>query len=165
MADPHRGRATARWHGLRWWAAAALLLVGLAWLGLHVLRLGFSESLYPTRGSFAFFVTITEPVIRDFPSPDAVEAPVYHYGVGDGPKPPDQSVSYRSRQPAVALEAAVLQHLRASGYGAEEAKDVKDAQDTSERIFVRGTDALYLYLAPAAGGHTDVEARLLLGVR
>lgn len=147
------------------WAAGALLLVGLAWLGLHVLRLGFSESLYPARGSFAFLITITEPVIRDFPAPGAIEAPVYHYGVGDGPKPPDQSVSYRSRLPAAALEAAVREHLRASGYGVEEARDERDAPDMSARVFVRGSEALYLYLAPTGDGHTEVEARLLLGVR
>ncbi len=82
----------------------SVLALGLAAsLTLYSLALSFSESVRSERGTFAHFVTITEPVIRSFPVYGAANELEYHFGCGDGPKLPDQAISYRSRLPVEEL--------------------------------------------------------------
>src|SRR5688572_218906 len=105
------------------WSGIAFLFVFAACLFLYALKLGFTESLYSRRGSFAFFVTITEPVIRTFPVLDPTSDPQYHSGCGDGPKLPDQAISYRSRLPNSELLARAQRHATSCGYTLSAVRD------------------------------------------
>src|SRR5690606_23377981 len=100
-------------------------------------------------GSFAFLVTVDEPVIRDFPTHGAIGEPLYHHGSGDGPKLPDQALSYRSRLPAAQLLALSQEHIRASGYAPHPTPGAPGL------VFVSGTNVLHLRIAPADDDHAQ----------
>jgi hypothetical protein len=136
-----------------WLGVVSFVCVG-AFLLLYAVKLGFSESLYSQRGSFAFFVTITEPVIRSFPAPDTVSEPQYHSGCGDGPKLPDQAISFRSRVPSAQLLTLAEQHIAACGYSSSTARDFPGL------AFASGSKTLYLHVAPADDGSTQLNAEV-----
>ena len=90
-----------------------LAIIVVAWLTFD-----FRESVYCRRGSLDFRRGITERVIRDFPIAQAVSShePRYHFGCGDGPKPADQSLTYRSQLPPSRLCPQIFKHIMQCGY-------------------------------------------------
>ena len=140
------------------WSGAVLLLCIGGCLLLYALKLSFTESLYSQRGSFAHFVTITEPVIRTFPLFDATSEPQYHSGCGDGPKLPDQAVSYRSRLPTSELLALAQRHVKSCGYSPGSAHDLPGL------AFVRDSRTLYLNVTTADDGTTLLAADVIFDI-
>lgn len=52
-----------------WKTVAAIVLVAIvgSGVGLYTLMLLFTEDLYTQRGTFAYYVTIRSPTIKNFP--------------------------------------------------------------------------------------------------
>jgi hypothetical protein len=139
--------------------SAGALLVGVGGcLFLYALKLGFTESLYSQRGSFAHFVTVTEPVIRSFPVLDPTNEPQYHSGCGDGPKFPDQAVFYRSRLSAADLSARAQRHITSHGYAPSIANDFPGV------AFASGDKTLYLNVTTTHDGATQLNAQVWLDI-
>jgi len=124
-----------------------LLLLGAAFL-LLVIFSGFSESVTCHRGTWNFFVGISEPVIRDFPTASATTEVEYGWGCGDGPKAPEQSVSYNSKLPASELLSIATQHILQNGY----VSAPKDSDYPDLMVFTRSSykRSYKLYLAVSA---------------
>jgi hypothetical protein len=129
------------------------LLVGTC---AHAVSLGFTESLYPEPNTFAYWVTITEDVIDEFPTPELEGAPVFHSGCGDGPKPADQTISFRTRASRASVLRIVRAHVRAHDF-VEVAPREGDAAS-----FTRGNEALSLTIHDV-GALSGVSAELTPG--
>jgi len=140
------------------WSGVVLLLAVGGCLFLYALKLGFTESLYSQRGSFAHFVTITEPVIRRFPLFGATSEPQYHSGCGDGPKLPDQAISYRSSLSTSELLALAQRHVTGCGYSPGSAHDFPGL------AFIRDSKTLYLNVTTADDGTTQLAAEVIFDI-
>ena len=137
------------------WLGVVLALGLGGWAFLYTLRLWFTESLYSERGSYAFFVTITKPVIRSFPVREPEGEVEYHSGCGDGPKPPEQGVVYRSRLPVAELTAVAERHIRAHGYAP------MHQRGSTGLAFTNGDERVYLAVTPEGDGTAKVDVTLL----
>lgn len=137
------------------WLGALVFLALVLCLGLHILRLLFTESLYSRPGSFAFFVTINEPVIRGFPVLQPIGEPLYHSGCGDGNKLPDEAVSYRSRLSVADLIARVRPHIASHGFLPASENEFPGIN------FVNGHRTLQLEVTTADDGTTELTAQTL----
>jgi hypothetical protein len=128
----------------------SFLGVAFVWFAL----LGFRESVYCRKGSWDFWSGVTETVIKQFPTPQAVSVPNYHFGCGDGPKRPDQAVSYRSRLSTAELLALAQRHITACGYTAE------TVTNASGMFYMLGSKTLYLSVTTADDGNTELHAEV-----
>lgn len=93
------------------------IVVFLIFLGVlfYTLTIIFSESLYTSRGTFSYYVTIPRE-IRTFPEIGIIGEPKFFYGCGDGPKPPIQEIRYRSNASTAAILEEADSYLRSQGY-------------------------------------------------
>ncbi len=64
-----------------------ILLVCCALFVIFEVLVLLDESLYTTKGSVLYHMTIPPSIIRRFPEINPVERITYHYSVGDGPAP------------------------------------------------------------------------------
>ena len=128
----------------------SLLGAALLWFALD----GSRESVYCQRGTWDFWTGITEPVIKNFPTPKNVSGLGYHWGCGDGPKYPDQAVYYRSSLSVSELLALAQPHIEACGYRP------KSTSNTAEMLFARGRKSLYLEVKSADDGNTQLHAEV-----
>lgn len=132
----------------------SFLLIPLAGLSALWLLAGFSlqESVYCQRGSLDYFWGITERVIKYFPTPDLTGVPEFHWGRGDGPKPPDQSVYFDSQAAETNLLATALKHIKQCGFHPTKATN-------GHCYFTNGSKYLYLGIV-SENGITKVHAEL-----
>lgn len=140
------------------WLGALLFLALIPCFLDHVLSLFFSESLYSRRGSFAYFVTIHEPLIRSFPILQATSEPLYHSGCGDGPKLPDEAIVYRSRLSAADLVTRMRPHIASHGFS-----PVSNDTEQPGMRFVNGRRTLGLQVTDVGDGTIELEAKILFG--
>jgi hypothetical protein len=135
-------------------SGGAFLCVFIACLFLYALKLAFTESLYSRRGSFAFFVTITEPDIRAFPVLDATSEPEYNSSCGDGPKPSSQSISYRSRLSTPEILELAQRHAASCGY------TLGPVPDFDGVTYTRDVKTLSVTVTIGADGLAQLDAHL-----
>jgi hypothetical protein len=125
----------------------SLLGAAYAWFVLLDLR----ESVYCQRGSWDFWVGITEPVIKSFPAPSAASSE-YHWGCGDGPKPPDQTIAFKSSLPVAEVLTLAQRHI--VSYGFHPLADL----ESSGLSFTNGQGWLYVAAKATDDGGTHFEA-------
>ncbi|MCS7026603.1 MAG: hypothetical protein NZV14_17540 [Bryobacteraceae bacterium] len=120
-----------------------LLAVGLCFLLVagYLLYLATAESLYTKRGTPAFWFAISR-VIRETPTPGALEPPLYYSSAGDGPKLPESAVHFRTSAPAAEVERSLQQFVLTLGYR-------RRAEDNA---YVKGRSILSWEITPALGG-------------
>lgn len=87
---------------------ASVLAILAGWLAAHVIRVRLAESLYPSPGSFDWYISVSS-AIRHMPTPGLTGAPQYFTSAGDGPKPPQDEVTFRSS----ASQPEILRQIRA----------------------------------------------------
>jgi hypothetical protein len=92
-----------------------LVVVALAVLVL-LLRFYSRESVYCYRNSLDFRLCITEGVIRYFPTPETISEPSYYFSCGDGPKPPEQEVTFESTLDRDVLRKLFQKHIAEFNY-------------------------------------------------
>jgi len=115
---------------------------------------GFRESVYCQRGTWDFRVGITEPVIARFPTPSATSEE-FHWGCGDGPKPPDQTITFDSRLPVSNVLALAQRHIASNGFH----QTVN--RESPGLTFTNGQRWLYLSVTPKDDGGTHVIVSVL----
>ena len=140
------------------WSATILFLCVSACLILYTVKLWFTESLWSRRGSFAFLVTISEPVIREFPTLEVIGEPQYHSGWGDGPKLPDQAIFYRSRLPVAELLAQSQRYVTSCGYSPGTAHHFPGVS------YASNAKTLYLNVETTDDGVTQLHAQVLFNI-
>lgn len=89
-----------------------LILLGALFYTITVI---FSESLYPSRGTFSYYVTIPRE-IRSFPEIGIIGEPKFFYGCGYGPKPPIQEIQYKSSAHSETILESADNFLKSKGY-------------------------------------------------
>jgi hypothetical protein len=99
----------------RWVLIVAVGVAAIVAIASYGASLRLSESLYSTRGSFAYWLTISS-VIKGVPAVDAVDGPRFYSSAGDGPKLPESAVTYRSRAPSEDIAQKLDAYFRAAGY-------------------------------------------------
>jgi hypothetical protein len=91
-------------------AAAGTLAVAV-----YATSLLTSESVYCNRGSFAYWLTISG-TIKDVPELSPTSPPRFYSSAGDGPKLPENAVSYASGAAPEAMLREMDRYLVAIGY-------------------------------------------------
>lgn len=99
-----------------------LVIVALAGVGWYLVRVMYSESLYTTRGTIAYALVIPQ-VIQGVPQLQPVEEPEFWHSAGDGPKPTQSQITYRSRASSAELRRALGEHFEGAGYESSERDD------------------------------------------
>jgi hypothetical protein len=99
-----------------------LVIAALAVL-LFLLRFYSRESVYCYRNSLDFRLGITEAVIRNFPTPETTSPPRFYFSCGDGPKPPEQEVTFESSSDKKVLKKLFQEHIAKFGYRVTDQKD------------------------------------------
>jgi hypothetical protein len=131
-----------------------VLLLGIVGLGIVVLgRFQSRETVYCYRSSLDFYFGITERVIRHFPTPQSTSQPRYHFGCGDGPKPPDQTVVFESALGTDALKQIAQQHVLKCGYA------LSQQEGDFAFWYSKGSKSLYLKIE-STGSVSKVHAEL-----
>jgi hypothetical protein len=97
------------------WITGAVLLAIFLGLALYSASLLFSESLYSSRGSLAYWLTISS-AIKSVPEIRPASSARFYASAGDGPKLPESAVSYRSLASAEEVIQAMDRYLTARGY-------------------------------------------------
>ena len=107
------GRADMRRNRL---VFGCLLPVILALAGVwHVLTLLFSESLYFSRPSLAYYLLVPSEV-SDWKCPGATGEPRFRTSCGDGCLPPSAMIMWPTSQAPAVLASATAQYLTGHGY-------------------------------------------------
>ena len=99
----------------KYWIAAsgaAIALLGTA----YIFYLGFQESYYCKAGSLPYYILVRSKTIRNFPQLSVVGDVLFHSGCGDGPKYPDNGVSYASSESTPTLLMHYTNYLESCGY-------------------------------------------------
>src|SRR5690242_6719089 len=118
---------------------SAVILVIVVGAGLYIASLLLSESLYSTRGSFAYWLTISS-VIKAVPEIRPTAPPVFYSSAGDGPKLPESAISYRSAAEPAEITRAVESYLQSKGY-----------KRRSDGDYVNGPSIVSIEIKPDAG--------------
>ena len=96
------------------------LIIVLGIFGAIEINILFNESLYTTKGSLTFYLTIPPKMIRHFPEIHRVGRITYHYSVGDGPAPQFFALSYGSRSQAEIALSHIQEYLQHYGFVTDE---------------------------------------------
>ena len=138
-----------------WKTVAAILLVAVVGtvVGLYTLMLLFTEDLYSQRGTFAYYVTIRSPTIKNFPRIQLTAEEDYYSSCGDGPKLPANGIRYVSSQNQQALKQAIEEYLSKGGFTKE-----TDSVEGGEYVQADGQTHFDLRITPEAGGLHRVVA-------
>ena len=138
-----------------WKTVTAIVLVATvgSTVGLYTLMLVFTEDLYTQRGTFAYYVTIRSPTIKNFPRIQLTSEEDYYSSCGDGPKLPANGIRYTSGENQQALKQAIEEYLFKNGYNKE-----ADAVEGGEYVQAGGKTFFDLRIMPEAGGVHRVVA-------
>ena len=91
------------------------------------------ENYYPSPGSLEFYLKLS-PVIRNLPVIAPQNAPAYFGSTGDGPKPPQSSVSYPTREKNVQeLVANISNYLHQQQFALDTSEDTAPVADESDK--------------------------------
>ena len=96
----------------------AVILLGA---GLYILKLLFTEDLYVSKGTIAYYVTIRSTTIKDFPRLKVIGEEDYYSSCGDGPKPPANGIRYTSSEDPLILQRSIEEYLLERGFVKTEA--------------------------------------------
>jgi len=99
----------------RWLVAVVLALIAMGAIAFYSASLMMSESLYSSRGTFAYWLTISD-VIKGVPEISPIEPPRFYSSAGDGPKLPESAVSYRSSADVGVVSERIDDYLKRQGY-------------------------------------------------
>ena len=92
------------------------MVLGVAGLGLFIVKTIFTEDLYTSRYSPAYFITITSKTIKNVSIINAIEKPVFYYSCGDGPKLPANGIIYKSNKPPKDLLTQIENYIKTEDY-------------------------------------------------
>jgi hypothetical protein len=99
----------------RWLIAVVISLIALGAIAFYSASLVLSESVYSNRGTFAYWLTISN-VIKGVPEIRPIQPPRFYSSAGDGPKLPESAVSYRSSADADVVFQRLTEYLTQQGY-------------------------------------------------
>ena len=104
-----------------WKTVTAIVVVAVPGtaLGLYTLLLLFTEDLYTQKGTYAYYVTITSPTIKNFPRIQLTEEEDYYSSCGDGPKLPANGIRYTSSEKSEVLKQRIEAYLLERGFQKE----------------------------------------------
>jgi hypothetical protein len=131
MAEPMSKRTVA---------ISAITIAVILGAAFYIVSLLLSESLYSSRGSFAYWLTISS-VIKSVPEVSPTSSPRFYSSAGDGPKLPESAVTYRSSAAAPEITRAVETYLTSRGYTKRPDGD-----------YVNGTSVVSIEVKPDPGG-------------
>lgn len=120
----------------------SLLFCGLTF---YVIRIRMAESLYPPKGTFSWWVGVSS-TIRNIPTPGLAGEAGYFTSAGDGPKPPQDEVVFRSGAPEAEIVRQVRAYLLAGGY-------LEQPADRGELVFASHLErsVVHVKIVPADG--------------
>jgi hypothetical protein len=123
--------------------SACLILLGS--LGVYTVALLLSESVYTQRGTYAYFVCIS-PTIKHVPNPQSLGDVRFYHTPGDGPKLPQDEVSFMSAAPREVIYQQIENYLFQLGYEKLEGRANAEGQsylreDSSVDIRIESIDA------------------------
>src|SRR5262245_3481624 len=119
-------------------AIAAAAILGA---GLYAASLLFKESLYSSRGSFGYWLTISS-VIKSVPELSPTTPPRFYSSAGDGPKLPESAVTYSSSAARDDLERTIGGYLTSKGYTKRPDGD-----------YMKGESIVAIEIQPQTGGN------------
>jgi hypothetical protein len=95
-----------------------LLLVGCLFFIFTgwIINLWFNESLYTTKGSFKYFLSVPPCIIMSFPNDGHVGPVNYHYSAGDGPAPESYALSYDTTLNENVIRSKVVSFVLKNAY-------------------------------------------------
>ena len=99
----------------RWLVAVVISLIAMGAIAFYSASLLMSESLYSSRGTFPYWLTISD-VIKGVPEIRPIEPPRFYASAGDGPKLPESAVSYRSSADVAIVSERITEYLKRQGY-------------------------------------------------
>jgi hypothetical protein len=130
----------------RWLLVTVIVVTVVGGIAFYSASLLLSESVYSNRGTFAYWLTISD-VIKNVPEVEPTETPRFFSSAGDGPKLPETAISYRSSADIVRVSRTIGEYLTQRGY-----------RRRDDGMFERGTSIVSLEIA-AEGTHTRVQVR------
>jgi hypothetical protein len=138
-----------------WKTVAAILIVAVVgtFVGLYTLMLLFTEDLYTQKGTFAYYVTIRSPTIKNFPRIQLTGEEDYYSSCGDGPKLPANGIRYVSSETQQALKQSIEEYLFKIGF-----TKATDSAEGGEYVQPDGKTFFDLRIMPEAGGVQRVVA-------
>lgn len=127
------------------WLSIAVLAMVVVNIGAYSIRLLLAESLYTSRGTYAYWLSVSK-LIKGVPELSIVGQPQFYSSAGDGPKLPEDEVQYTSTADPSFIKSQLGAYLRNSGFR-------EDRDGSWQRVETK----VVLTVTPSGSGRSHVR--------